>query len=239
MKKLNKLKIKIFADGANLNQILKLKNNTNIKGITTNPSLMRKAGIKNYVNFARELTRKIKHKPISLEVFSDNKKEIIKQAIFLSNLGNNVYVKIPIVNSKGKSMISTIKLLSKKNIRLNITAIMTIEQVKQVVKNLNINIENYISIFSGRIADTGRDPIPTIKTSVKILKKYKKFEIIWASTREVYNIFQANNVKCHIITVGYDFLNKLNMIGTNLNYLSKITSRQFVNDAKKSGFKII
>ena len=232
MKKLNKLKIKIFADGANLNQILKLKNNTNIKGITTNPSLMRKAGIKNYVNFARELTRKIKHKPISLEVFSDNKKEIIKQAIFLSNLGNNV-------NSKGKSMISTIKLLSKKNIRLNITAIMTIEQVKQVVKNLNINIENYISIFSGRIADTGRDPIPTIKTSVKILKKYKKFEIIWASTREVYNIFQANNVKCHIITVGYDFLNKLNMIGTNLNYLSKITSRQFVNDAKKSGFKII
>ncbi len=237
MKKI-RIKTKIFADGANFDQIVKIKNNKLIKGITTNPSLMRKAGVSNYVKFAKKLTKTIKNKSISLEVFSDDNKEIIKQSVFLSNLAPNVYVKIPIVNSKGNSMIPVIKELSSKKIKLNITAIMTFDQVKKVTKVLDKKTNNYISIFAGRIADTGRDPIKIMDKSLKHLKKYKKLEVIWASTREILNIFQADKIKCHIITVGYDFLKKLDMIGMNLNKLSKITSKQFIDDANKSGYKI-
>ena len=232
-----KIKKKIFADGANFDQIVKIKNNKLIKGITTNPSLMRKAGVSNYVKFAKKLTKTIKNKSISLEVFSDENKEIVKQSIFLSNLAPNVYVKIPIVNSKGQTMIPVIKELSSKKIKLNITAIMTFDQVKKVTKVLDKNTNNYISIFAGRIADTGRDPIKIMNKSLKHLKKHKKFEVIWAST-EILNIFQADSIKCQIITVGYDFLKKLDMIGMNLNKLSKITSKQFIDDAIKSGYKI-
>ena len=237
MKKI-RIKTKIFADGANFDQIVKIKNNKLIKGITTNPSLMRKAGVSNYVKFAKKLTKTIKNKSISLEVFSDDNKEIIKQSVFLSNLAPNVYVKIPIVNSKGNSMIPVIKELSSKKIKLNITAIMTFDQVKKVTKVLDKKTNNYISIFAGRIADTGRDPIKIMDKSIMHLKKYKKLEVIWASTREILNIFQADKIRCHIITVGYDFLKKLDMIGMNLNKLSKITSKQFIDDANKSGYKI-
>ena len=200
---------------------------------------MRKAGVKNYISFAKKVVKNINSKKsLSLEVFADDNENIIKQAKILSKLGKNVFVKIPIMNTKGLYLYPVIKELSDIGIKLNITAIMTSKQVKDLIKYLNPKIENYISIFSGRIADTGRDPIPTIIFTKKILKNKRNFKIIWASTREIYNIFQADKVGCHIITVGNDFLSKLNKIGYNLDKYSLDTVKTFYNDAQKSGYTI-
>ena len=202
---IRKLKVQIFADGADYKSMISLSKKKYIKGLTTNPSLMRKAGIKNYVNFAKKVVKNINNKSISLEVFADSELEIEKQALYLSKLGKNVYVKIPIMNTKRKYLYKLINKLSNKGIKLNITAIMTKNQIKNLIKNLNPKIENYISIFCGRIADTGRDPIPIVKMTKKLIKNKKNFKIIWASTREIFNIFQANSVNCDIITVSPSF----------------------------------
>tara|TARA_Y100000389_G_scaffold120331_1_gene117611 strand:- start:27341 stop:28057 length:717 start_codon:yes stop_codon:yes gene_type:complete len=230
--------IKIFADGANFNEMVGLSKTSFIKGLTTNPSLMRKNKIKNYQIFAKKILKVIKNKPISFEVFSDNLEEMKKQAEIINSWGKNVYVKIPITNTKKKPTSKLIKYLSNKNIKLNITAIMTIEQVKDVLKNLNPKIPSYISIFAGRIADTGRDPVPVMRKALKLMKKNKKSELIWASTREVYNIYQASKIKCHIITVTTDVLKKKSLYNYNLIKYSLDTVKGFRKDALKSNYKI-
>lgn len=237
-KKLKKLKIEIFADGADKKSMIHLNKQKIIKGLTTNPSLMRKAGIKNYLKFSKEILTKIKTKSISLEIFADDEIEIERQARIITALGKNVYVKIPIMNTKGKYLFSLIKKLSDEGIKINVTAIFTIKQVKQLVNYLNPNTDCYISIFAGRIADTGNDPSPIIILAKKLIKNKKKFKIIWASTREILNIFQADKLGCHIITVGHDFIKKLENIDYNLEKYSLDTVNQFYIDAKKSNYKI-
>ncbi len=230
-------KINIYADGADYEEILKLKNKSLIKGFTTNPSLMRKSGVKNYKNFAKKLIKNIS-KPISFEVFSDDLKGMSRQAEIINSWGKNIYVKIPIVNSKGKSTIEIIKKLNKKNIKLNITAVFTLTQVKQILNNINKNADLIISIFAGRIADTGRDPVPVIKDAIKLKKNFKKVKILWASTREVLNIYQAEKINCDIITVPNNMLKKISLKNKNLNKYSIETSRDFYIDGKKSKFNI-
>jgi transaldolase len=231
-------KVKIFADGANYDEMIKLSKISFVKGLTTNPSLMRKNKIKNYEIFAKKILKKIKKKPLSFEVFSDNLDEMRKQAEIINSWGQNVYVKIPITNTKKKSTATLIKVLSNKNIKLNITAIMTVNQVKEVLKNLNPKTKSYISIFAGRIADTGRDPIPVMKEALKLMKKNKKSELIWASTREVYNILQASKIKCHIITVTTDIIKKKALYNYNLSKYSLDTVKAFRKDALESNYKI-
>ena len=237
-KKLKKLKIEIFADGADKKSMINLCKLKIIKGLTTNPSLMRKAGIKDYLKFSKQILSKIKTKSISLEIFADDEIEIERQARIISSLGKNVYVKIPIMNTKGKYLFSLIKKLSHEGIKINVTAIFTINQVKQLIKNLNPNTACYISIFAGRIADTGNDPASVIVATKKLIKNFKKFKIIWASTREILNIFQADKLGCHVITVGHDFIKKLDNIDYNLERYSLDTVNQFYIDAKKSNYKI-
>lgn len=236
--KLKDLKIQIFADGADFNSMINLSKEKYIKGLTTNPSLMKKAGVKDYIGFAKKVLKRIKKKSISLEVFADSENEIEKQAIFLSKLGDNVFVKVPIMNTKKKYLYNLIKKLSYMGIKLNITAIMTESQIKKLIKNLNPNIENYISIFCCRIADTGRDPLPLVIKTKKLIKFKKNFKIIWASTREVFNIFQANKVNCDIITVSPNFLSKLKYLNYDLEKFSLDTVKTFYQDAKKSKYSI-
>ena len=230
--------IKIFADGADYNEMIKLSNSNFIKGLTTNPSLMKKNKIKNYEEFAKKILKKIKKKPISFEVFSDDLEEMKRQAEKINSWGKNVYVKIPITNTKNVPTTKVIKYLSDRNIKLNITAIMTINQVKKVLKYLNPKTPSYISIFAGRIADTGRDPTSVMIKALKLMKKYKKSELIWASTREVYNILQASKINCHIITVTTDVINKFSLYKYNLNKYSLDTVKNFRQDALKSNYKI-
>ena len=236
--KLKKLKIEIFADGADKKSMINLSKKKIIKGLTTNPSLMRSAGVNNYLKFSKEILSKIKKKSISLEIFADDEIEIERQARIISSLGNNVFVKIPIMNTKGKYLYSLINKLSYEGIKINVTAIFTIQQVRQLIKYLNPNTECYISIFAGRIADTGNDPSSIIISTKKLIKNKKKFKIIWASTREVLNIFQADKLGCHIITVGHDYIKKLEKIDYNLEKYSLDTVNQFYIDAKKSKFEI-
>lgn len=237
MKKLKKIKTKIFADGANINEMINLSKKEFIKGLTTNPSLMKKAGIKDYEKFAKTVIKKIK-KPVSFEVFSDNLDEMYKQAKKISSWGRNIYVKIPICNTKKKYTYKIIKKLSDENVKLNVTALMTLDQVKKVTKSLNRNTPAYISVFAGRVADTGVDPVRLMKQSVKIMKLKPKSELIWASPRELYNIFQANEIGCQIITITNDILKKLNLIGYNLDKYSLDTVKTFRSDALKAGFKL-
>jgi len=236
--KLSNFKTKIFADGADIKAMIKLSKLRYISGLTTNPTLMRKAGVKDYIGFAKSVLKKIKNKTLSLEVFADDPEAIEKQAIIISKLAKNVYVKIPIMNTKKKYLFNSIKKLSNMGIKLNITAIMNYEQVKDLIKYLNPEVNCYISIFAGRIADTGRDPVPIIKKSIELIKNRKNFEVIWASTREVYNIIQANQIGCNIITVGSDFLKKLKYLNYNLEKFSLETVKDFYIDAKKSKFVI-
>ena len=235
---MNKLKIKIFADGADEKHMLALNKLPHIRGLTTNPSLMKKAGVKNYSVFAKKILKKIKIKPISFEVFSDKHEEMYRQAKIISSWGKNVYVKIPITNSKGKSCHKIIKKLSDEKVNLNITAVFTMNQVKNLKNNLNPKSKSIISIFAGRIADTGRNPANIIKQSIKMFSKNKNIEILWASTRELYNIYEANNLKCQIITVTPDILKKIKLINYNLNKYSLDTIKDFYNDAKAVGYKI-
>ena len=235
---MKKIKIKIFADGANEEQMIKYNKLSYVKGLTTNPSLMKKEGIKDYTIFAKKILKKIKKKPISFEVFSDNLNEMYIQAKTISSWGSNVYVKIPITNTKNKSCNSIIKKLSDENIKLNITALFTLNQIKSLKKVLNPKSDNIISIFAGRIADTGRNPSSIIKKSIKLFSKFKKTEILWASTREFFNIIEADNLGCHIITVPPDILKKTKLIDYNLDKYSLETIKDFYNDAQKAGYKI-
>jgi len=235
---IEKLKIKIFADGVNLNEINELNKKEFIKGFTTNPSLMRKAGISDYKKFAIEVLKIVEDKPISFEVFSDELFEMEQQAREISSWGKNVYVKIPITNSKGEKTFNLVKTLSKSSIKCNITAVLTLDQVKEIYEILNINTASVISIFAGRITDTGIDPIPTIREAINLCGSKKKIEILWASTREVLNIIQANNIGCHIITVPHPILHKLGGIGKNLGKLSLETVQGFLKDSRKANYKI-
>jgi len=238
MKILSKLKIKIFADGANIIDMHKLNNINYISGFTTNPSLMSQSKIIDYKNFANKILKKINKKPVSFEVTADSFSEMEKQANHIYNWSSNIFIKIPFTNSKGQKTLGLIKKLSKNGLKLNITSLFTYDQVRQVIKVLNKESETMISIFAGRIADTGRDPSLTIKKSVVATKKYKKIQILWASCREIFNIFEANKVGCHIITVPYSIIKKFSIIGKNLDQYSIETARDFYLDSKKIRVKI-
>jgi len=238
MLEIKKLKIKIFADGADLNEISELNKKEFIKGFTTNPSLMRKAGIDDYKKFAIEMLKIVREKPISFEVFSDEIFEMEEQARVITSWGKNIYVKIPITNSKGEKTTNLIKNLLSKSIKCNITAVLTLEQVKEIYEVLDVNTDSVISIFAGRIADTGIDPYPTIRESLNLCKSKKKVGILWASTREILNIIQANYIGCHIITVPHPILNKLSGIGKNLKQVSLDTVQGFLKDSIKANYKI-
>ena len=233
------LKIKIYADGADLNSMLKEYEKGLVKGFTTNPSLMKKAGVKDYKDFGKEVVSKITDMPISFEVFADDEELIIKEAREIATWSENIYVKIPVVNTSGKFNKNIINILSKENIKLNITAVFTIEQVKDILENLGKDSHVIISIFAGRIADTGVDPIDLVKESVELAKEYKNVEILWASCRELYNIFQAENSACHIITVQNSILDKLDNVGKDLTKYSIETVQDFFKDANSLGFSII
>lgn len=231
--------VKIFADGADKQSMLEMYNNSFISGLTTNPTLMNKAGISNYKEFAIYILSIIKDKPISFEVFSDDLIEMEKQALEISSWGNNVYVKIPITNTKGESTYKVISNLAKKGVNINVTAITNIDQIKFIKKSIIDCKKCYISIFAGRIADTGIDPVPIIKEAIEIFKNFDNIEIIWASCREVFNIKQADDIGCHIITVTDNILKKaFKNIGKNLNDVSLETVDMFYTDALQSGYVI-
>ena len=238
MLKIQNLKIKIFADGADSKQIYEFDKKDYIKGFTTNPTLMKKAGIIDYKKFALEILSQIKQKPISFEVFSNEIDAMEEQAMEISSWGKNVNVKIPITNTKGKSTVDLVGRLSKRGIICNITAIFTIQQLKGILNVLDPNTPAILSVFAGRIADSGIDPIPLMKESVLISKMKPKASILWASTREIINIFQAENIGCHIITVPHELLNKFSGIGKSLESFSLETVSKFYNDAKSAGYTI-
>ena len=232
------MKIKIFCDIADY-RIIKFYNKKNIvNGFTTNPSLMRLAGAKNYKAYCKKILKICKKKPISFEVFADDKNNMLKQAYKINSWGNNVYVKIPVVNSKGTFMGSIINQLSNKGIKLNITAVYTYEQTKKIFRCLNKKSKSIISIFAGRMADRGKDPVPIFKKSVSLTKKYKNIQILWASTREAYNYIQANQLGCDIITMPPKIIEKVEKFGSSRKKLTLTTVKNFLTDSKKSGFKI-
>lgn len=234
----NELKIKIFADGAEVETMVEMSKKPFIKGLTTNPTLMRKAGISDYKEFAKEVLTKIQDKPISFEVFSDNLRGMIEQAIEIASWGENVNVKIPITNSEGIETTSVIKELSRLGIALNITAILTAGQVKSAIDALDGNSNAFISVFAGRIADTGRDPIPLMEEALQIMREKPKSELIWASPRELLNVIQADSIGCHIITATSDILKKLDIIGKDLTRYSLETVKMFRDDAVANGYSI-
>tara|TARA_B100000953_G_scaffold287993_1_gene270680 strand:- start:424 stop:1116 length:693 start_codon:yes stop_codon:yes gene_type:complete len=228
---------KIFCDIADINLIKKFNKKSLIEGFTTNPSLMRKAGAKNYKNYSKEIL-KITKKPISFEVFADDEKNMINQGIKISKWGKNVYVKVPVTNSKGKFSGKVINNLNKKKIKLNITAVYTAYQTKQILKKIDKKTKVIISIFAGRMADTGKDPVPEIKDSIKFSKNYKNVKILWASTREPYNFLQAKILKCHIITVPPSIIEKIEKFGKSSKKLTVDTVRGFLIDSRKSKFRL-
>ena len=232
------MKTKIFCDSADFKTIKKINNNPLVAGFTTNQSLMRLAGAKNYKNYSLKLLSVCKKKPISLEVFGDSFDQMLRQAMIINSWGKNVYVKIPVVNSKGMFSGKVIKILSQKDIKLNITAVYTVSQVKKILKVINKNSKTIISIFSGRMADVGKDPIPIIRESVRLTKKIKKVNILWASTREAYNYLQAKNCGCSIITMPPSIIKKISKFGKSHQDLTLETVKKFLIDSKESNFKI-
>ena len=232
------MKTKIFCDSADFKIIKKLNNNSLVSGFTTNPSLMRLSGAKNYKSYALKLLKVCKKKPISLEVFGDTYEQMLRQAIIINSWGSNVYVKIPVVNSKGLFSGKVINKLSNEGIKLNITAVYTTAQVKKILKSINKNSKTIISIFSGRMSDVGKDPIPIIKTSVRLTNKMKKVEILWASTREAYNYLQAKDCGCSIITMPPSIIQKISKFGKTYQELTLDTVRKFLKDSLESNFKI-
>lgn len=238
MKKITELNIKIFADGADIKGMLEMYSEGFISGLTTNPTLMRKAGVADYSQFCKEVLKTVKSKPISFEVFSDSFMEMEEQALEISSWGDNVYVKIPVTNTKKEPSYELIKKLASKNVKLNVTALMTLEQVESVVSVLNPNIPSYISIFAGRIADTGIDPVPVMLRALEIMKVLPAAELIWASPRELLNIFQADAIGCHVITVSNDILKKIDLIGYDLERYSLDTVKMFHKDALAAGYSI-
>ncbi len=228
---------KIFCDIADIKIIKKFNRDKIVKGFTTNPSLMRKAGAKNYSEYCKNIL-KIINKPISFEVFADSEKEIINQALIIKKWGTNVYVKIPVTNSKGIFLGKAIKYLNNKNIKLNITAVYSAKQTEQILKKINKKTKLIISIFAGRAGDTGKDPVPEFKKSILLAKKFKNVEILWASVREPYNYLQAKQLGCHIITVPPATIEKIKKFGKTFNQLTIETVKAFLADSKKSRFKI-
>jgi len=228
---------KIFCDIADIKLIKKFDKKSIVKGFTTNPSLMRKAGAKNYKNYSLEIL-KITNKPISFEVFADDEKSMLSQGLNISKWGRNVYVKVPVTNSRGKFMGNVINKLNKKKIKLNVTAVYSARQTKKILNKINKNTKVIISIFAGRMADKGKDPIPEFFKSVKLAKKFKNVEILWASVREPYNYLQAKKTGCQIITVPPSIIEKIENFGTSFNYLTKDTVKKFLIDSRKSKFKI-
>ena len=229
---------KIFCDIAEINQIKKFNKKKIVKGFTTNPSLMRKAGAKDYKSYAKKILKVCPNKPVSLEVFADDYINMKKQALKINTWGKNIYVKIPIVNSKGIFMGKVIKELNNQNIKLNITAVYNAKQTKKILKLINKKTKVIISIFAGRAADTGKDPVPEFKKSVMFSKKFKNVEILWASVREPYNFLQAKQLGCHIITVPPSIIQKIEKFGKSFDQLTKETVKNFLSDSKKSRFKI-
>ena len=239
MKSLNDLKIQLYADGADKAGIIELYAKPYIKGLTTNPSLMKKAGIQDYEAFAKDILQTVTAKPISLEVFTDEFPEMRRQALKISAFAKNVYTKIPITNSRGESSLPLIRELGKEGVKLNVTALFTEAQVRDVAQALNPAVPSVVSVFAGRIADTGVDPIPLMKSYVPLLKDQPKAELLWASTREVLNIFQAQDCGCAIITVPHDILAKAaKQIGIDLTEMSLDTVRMFSKDAIAVGYKL-
>jgi transaldolase len=233
------LRVQIFADGADLNGILNLYGNPLIQGFTTNPTLMRKAGIDNYEAFARKLLAAVPDRPISLEVFADDLDEMESQAIEIASWGGKVNVKIPVTNTKGVSTAPIIARLARAGVRLNVTALMTLDQVRRVVDCIApAPATSYISVFAGRVADTGRDPVPMMAEAVRIMAPYRNLALIWASPRELLNIFQADEIGCHVITVTHDVLQKLSLVEKNLDQYSLETVQMFFDDARKAGFTL-
>ena len=228
---------KIFCDIADINLIKKFNKKSIVKGFTTNPSLMRKAGAKNYKTYSQKIL-KITKKPVSFEVFADDEKNMILQGLKINSWGKNVYVKVPVANSKGRFMGKVIKELNKKKIKLNVTAVYSAKQTNQILKKINKKTKVIISIFAGRMADKGKDPIKEIASSIKFAKKYKNVEILWASVREPYNYLQAEQLKCNIITVPPAIIEKIEKFGTSLKNLTISTVKNFLIDSKKSKFKI-
>jgi transaldolase len=238
MTKLQNLTVKIFADGADRAGMLNLARNPLVKGFTTNPTLMHAAGITDYEAFARDILQAIPDRPISLEVFSDDFAEMEMQARRIASWATNVYVKIPVMNTHGESAVPLIHALAKAGVKQNVTALMTLTQVRDVSAALASGPPACISVFAGRIADTGLDPVPLMAAAVQMLGMYPQIELIWASPRELLNIFQADQIGCHIITVTHDVLKKLTIVGKDLHEYSLETVKMFRNDAVKAGFKL-
>jgi transaldolase len=230
--------IKLFSDGADKQGMLKMYKNLDISGFTTNPTLMHRAGIQDYEEFAKDILKTIKDKPVSFEVFADDYPEMKRQALKIASWGPNVYVKIPITNTKRESSAKLISYLSANNVKLNVTAILTIDQVKVVASALDPRQSALVSIFAGRIADTGSDPIPIMAEAIQIIEHLPKAELLWASPREVLNIYQADAIGCHIITATNEILNKLALRNKDLNDYSHETVQMFYNDAQLAGFEL-
>ncbi len=238
MPNLKTLKVKLFADGADLAEIQEMAANPMIKGFTTNPTLMRKAGVADYKSFALQVLGVVKDRPISFEVFDDDFAEMEKQALEIASWGKNVNVKIPVTNTKGEFCGPLVERLSRGGVQVNVTAVMTVDQVRRVTDRLASETPAIVSVFAGRIADTGRDPVPIMAESVKIMKSKPRAELIWASPRELLNIFQADAIGCHIITATNDILKKLSLVGKDLERYSLETVEMFFKDAKAAGYSI-
>jgi transaldolase len=232
------LRVKIFGDGADLSRMLDLYRQPCIRGFTTNPTLMNKAGIRDYRAFAQEVVKAIPDRHLSFEVFSDEFGEMERQAREIATWGSNVYVKIPVTNTRRESACDLIGRLSHAGVRVNVTAVMTLQQVRDVVRRLGGGAPSCVSVFAGRIADTGRDPVPLMTEAVSILREEPNAELIWASPRELLNIFQADDIGCHIITVTHDILAKLSNVGKDLDDYSLDTVKMFHDDAVKAGFTL-
>ena len=238
MTSLNQLTVKIFADGADKAGMLEMYARPYIKGLTTNPTLMRKAGIANYRAFAKDILSHINDKPVCFEVLADEFAQMERQALEIADWADNVYVKIPITNTKRETSRALVKRLSDRQVKLNVTAIMTLAQLEEVMTALNPATASYLSVFAGRIADTGIDPLPLMRKAVEMLKANSKAELVWASSRETFNIFQANAIGCQVITVTNDILNKLSLIGYDLTEYSLDTVKMFYDDARRAGFSL-
>ncbi len=237
-KHVHKLKVKLYADGAEKDGMLALAKEPHIKGFTTNPSLMKKAGITDYMAFAKDILSHIKDKPISFEVFSDDFEEMERQARIINSWGKNIYVKIPVMNTKGKSSAALVKKLSTEGICLNVTAILTLAQVKEVVAALSGKTPAIVSVFAGRIADTGHDPVPVMKAAKAMMKKKPNIELLWASQRQLFNIYDAEASGTDIITVPHDILKKLHLVGYDQTQLSLETVKMFYDDGQKVGYRL-
>jgi transaldolase len=238
MKRLSELKVKIFADGADKGGMLEMYHRPFIRGFTTNPTLMRKAGVRDYMGFAHEILQAIPDRPISFEVFSDEFEGMELQARIISSWGKYVYVKIPVTNTRSEPSFALIHKLAQAGVRVNVTAVMTLEQVQQITAAVRDGAPSYLSVFAGRIADTGRDPVPMMANALEIMQAAPTAELIWASPREILNIVQADAIGCHIITVTNDILKKLDGIGKDLSDFSLETVKMFRNDAEAAGYDI-